>query len=194
MNFDNGIEFDPGFTMHLSLISRDIVNFYNSLNMYPKFPQKKQQFKVYNSKLLRLIERNVGFYAGCVLWAGIAGNHPDKPILNNICFGGENNEEENVAEVRFVRDYLQRFQKDMKYYVGQDFEIPTIFLTILDDYEDFLKINEGFINVKLAGDLKLPQSVKKISDDTEKQLMPQIEAVLESGNFKSMIEVYSLVK
>lgn len=194
MNFEDGIEFDPGFTMHLSLISRDIVNFYNSLNMYPKFPQKRQQFKAYNSKILRLVERNIGFYSACILWAGVAKNHPDKLILNNICYGGEYEEEENVAEVKFVREYLEQFKKDMKYYVGQDFEISQVFSTILDDYEEFLKINEGFINVAKASDLKLPATIKDISTEDEVSLMLKFEDVVETGNFKPMIEAYSMVK
>ena len=194
MNFDDGIEFDPGFTMHLSLISRDIVNFYNSLNMYPKFPQKRQQFKAYNSKILRLVERNIGFYSACILWADVAKNHPDKLILNNICYGGEYVEEENIGEVKFVRDYLERYKKDMKYYVGQEFEIPQIYSTILNDYEEFLKINEGFINVAKASDLKLPTGVKEISSVDEPTLLAKVEEVIESGNFKSMIDSYQMVK
>ena len=194
MNFEDGIEFDPGFTMHLSLISRDIINFYNGLNMYPKFPQKRQQFKAYNSKILRLVERNIGFYAACVLWADIAKNHPEKLILNNICYGGEYVEEDNVAEVKFVREYLEQYKKDMKYYVGQDYVIPEIYTAILNDYEEFLKINEGFVKVAKADDLKLPNEVKAISSSVEDVLLAKVEEVIETGNFKTMIEEYSLVK
>lgn len=191
INFDEGIEFDPGFTIHLSLISRDIESFYYNLNAY-QFAQKKQQFKAYSGKLLRLVERNIGFYAACVLWADIAKNYPEKLILNNICFGGEYDEAENVQEVEFVRNYLEQFKKDMKYYVGQNFEIPEIYRSILDDYEEFLKLNEGFIKVSKAGDLKLPAGVKGVENDAE--LLTQIEAVIDSGNFKPMIEYYSKVK
>ncbi len=191
INFDEGIEFDPGFTIHLSLISRDIESFYYNLNAY-QFAQKKQQFKAYSGKLLRLIERNIGFYAACVLWADIAKNHPEKLILNNICFGGEYVEEDNVQEVEFVRNYLEQYKKDLKYYVGQNFEIPEIYRAILDDYEGFLKINEGFVKVSKAEDLKLPDSVKSVENEAE--LLSQIEAVIESGNFKPMIEYYSKVK
>ncbi|MCM1009493.1 MAG: hypothetical protein NC390_01265 [Fusobacterium sp.] len=191
INFDEGIEFDPGFTIHLSLISRDVESFYYNLNMY-QFAQKKQQFKAYSGKLWRLIERNIGFYAACVLWADIAKNYPEKLILNNICFGGEYDEAENVQEVEFVRNYLEQFKKDMKYYVGQNFEIPEIYSSILDDYEAFLKLNEGFIKVSKADDLKLPEGVKSVENEAE--LLSQIENVIESGNFKPMIEYYSKVK
>ena len=194
MNFDDGIEFDPGFTMHLSLISRDIASFYQNMDMYPKFQQKKQQFKVYNVKLLKLIERNIGFYAGCILWAGIALNHSDKLLLNNICYGGEYVEEENVSEVKFVREYLLQFKKDLKYYVGQDFEVPAIYSTILDDYEEFLKINQGFVKVAKAGDLKLPKSIKAISSQAEVELLDKINTVVETGIFKPLIDEYLLVK
>jgi len=188
MNFDEGIEFDPGFTMHLSLITRDIENFYYNLNMYSKFPQKKQQFKAYSSKLWKLVERNIGFYAACILWAGIAKNHPDKLILNNICYGGEYVEADNVEEVEFLKKYTQQYQKDIKYYLGQSFVVPEIYLTILNDYADFLKINEGFVNVNKAGDLKLPASIKPL--ENEEELLEKVEKVIETGDFKPMIECY----
>lgn len=190
-NFDEGIEFDPGFTMHLSLISRDIESFYYNLSAY-QFAQKKQQFKAYATKLLRLIERNIGFYAACILWADAAQNYPDKLILNNICFGGEYVEADNISEVIFVRKYLEQYKKDLKYYVGQNFEIPEIYNVILNDYEEFLKVNEGFVKVAKAGDLKLPASVKSV--DNESELLSEIEKVIETGNFKPMIEYYSKVK
>jgi len=191
INFDEGIEFDPGFTMHLSLISRDIESFYYNLSAY-QFAQKKQQFKAYSGKLLRLVERNIGFYAACVLWAAVAKNYPDKLILNNICFGGEYNEEENVAEVRFVRNYLQQFAKDLKYYTGQTWAAPAIFSTILNDYEEFLKVNEGFVKVSKAGDLKLPAGVKQLENEAE--VLKLVEQVVETGNFKPMLDIYSKVK
>ena len=191
INFDEGIEFDPGFTIHLSLISRDIESFYYNLSMYA-FSQKKQHFKAYSSKLLKLVERNIGFYAACILWADIAKNHPEKLILNNICFGGEYNEEENIAEVQFVRNYLQQYAKDLKYYTGQSWVVPELYNTVLNDYEAFLKINEGFVKVNKADDLKLPENIKPVNEETA--LLELIEKVVETGNFKPMLEKYSMVK
>ncbi len=193
INLTEGIEFDPGFTVHLSLISRDISNFYYSLNSL-KFSQKKQHFKMYSAKLWRLIERNIGFYAGCILWAGIAKNHPEQLIMNNICFGGEYVESDNVAEVQFMKEYLGQYKKDMKYYAGQDFVIPSEFETILDDYEEFLKVNEGFVKVSKADDLKLPESVKRVSEADEALLLSEIEKVVETGDFAPMLGCYSKVK
>ena len=65
---------------------------------------------------------------------------------------------------------------------------------ILDDYEEFLKINDGFIHVAKASDLKLPTGVKEISSVDEPTLLAKVEEVIESGNFKSMIDSYQMVK
>ncbi len=192
ITINDGIEFDPGFTMHLSLITRDIQNFYYNLSACSKFPQKKQQFKIYSPKLWRLVERNIGFYAACVLWADFAQNHKDKLILNNICFGGEYSEEDNVSEVKFLKEFLEQYKKDVKYYSGQEFAIPQSFVEILNDYEEFLKVNEGFVKVEKAGDLKLPQGVKTLVAESE--FLEKVEQVVESGNFAPMIEYYSTVK
>ena len=194
MNFNEGIDFDPGFTPHLSLISREIESFYHVIMSYPKFPQKRQQFKAYSPKLWKMIERNVGFYAACILWAEIAKNHPEKLILNNLCYGADYIEADNIAEVVFVREYLEQYKKDVKYYNGQEVEIPQIYATILDDYEEFIKQNEGFVKVSKADDLKVPATIKPITEVQEAELLPLIEKVIETGNFSSMIEYYNKVK
>ena len=194
MNFNEGIEFDPGFTLHLSLISREIESFYRVIMSFPKFPQKRQQFKAYSQKLWKMIERNIGFYSACILWAGIAKNHPEKLILNNICYGADYIEADNIAEVVFVREYLEQYKKDVKYYIGQEIEIPQIFATILDDYEVFIKQNEGFVKVSKADDLKLPTCINPITNEQEAELLPMIEKVIETGNFNPMIEYYNKVK
>ncbi len=193
INLTEGIEFDPGFTVHLSLISRDISNFYYNLDSL-KFSQKKQHFKMYSAKLWRLIERNIGFYAGCILWAGVAKNHPEQLIMNNICYGGEYVEADNVEEVQFLREYLMQFKKDMKYYCGKDFDVPGMYLTVLDDYEEFLKVNEGFVKVSKAQDLKLPANVNMAGVADESLLLNKIEKVVETGDFAPMLEFYSKVK
>ena len=86
-------------------------------------------------------------------------------------------------------DALTDIKKTMKSY--------TYCLNITDlrnDYEEFLKINEGFIKVAKADDLKLPNDVKAVSVSAEDSLLAKVEEVIETGNFKPMIDEYSLVK
>ena len=91
-----------------------------------------------------------------------------------------------------LRPYLQQYAKDLKYYTGQSWTVPELYNTVLNDYEEFLKLNEGFVKVSKAGDLKLPAGVKSIAD--EASILGMIENVVETGNFKPMLENYSVVK
>ena len=55
MNFDNGVQFDPGFVQHISAIMPNIEYAYGNLNRYKNFGQKKAQFKMLYPKLTGLI-------------------------------------------------------------------------------------------------------------------------------------------
>ena len=88
--------------------------------------------------------------------------------------------------------FLEQYKKDVKYYIGQEFVVPAEILEILDDYEEFLKINQGFVAVAKAEDLKLPANIKPIIE--EEELLAKIESVIQTGNFKPMIDCYLMVK
>lgn len=47
----------------------------------------------------------------------ILKTQPEQDILNNNCFGGEYNEEENVSDVDFMIKFLELLPKDMKYFL-----------------------------------------------------------------------------
>lgn len=187
INFDNGVAFDPGFVQHISAIIPNLEYVYGNLNKYKNFGQKKNQFKMMFPKLEALIDNYVGFYAGCVLWAQVIKPMEGKPITGNFCCGGEYDENETLQEVRFLREYLKMLPKDVKYYMGQDYSVNPKWNDILDLYEEFLKVNEGFIKVEKTDDLKLPQDIKPL-DDPQK-VLDKIEEVTESGKLSELVEL-----
>jgi len=186
MNLDNSVPFDPGFVQHISAIIPNLEYIYGNLNKYKNFGQKRNQFKMMFPKLEALINNYIGFYAGCILWAAAIKPMDEKPITGNFCCGGEYNENETLQEVRFLKEYLKMLPKDVKYYMGKDYEINEAWTRILDLYEDFLKVNEGFIKVEKTDDLKLPESLKPLED--AQKVIDKIEEVTETGKLPELIE------
>lgn len=181
MNFDNGAQFDPGFVQHMSAFVPNIEYIYAGLNRLKNFTLKKNQFKMYYPKIQSLLKNYLGFYLGCILWAAYISQLDEKPILNNLCFGGEYSEKETLSEVDFILDYIEQLKKDVKYYTGQDFTIDENSINILNAYREFLIANKGFVETKTTKDIKLPANLKTPSDKDLEEILSGIEKVIDSG-------------
>ena len=193
MNFEDGVQFDPGFVAHISAIIPNIEYVYGTLNRYRNFGQKKNQFKMFFPKIKTLLEDYIAFYLGCILWADAIKTLDNKPVLNNFCVGAEYNEAETVSEVDFVYSYLAQFKKDVKYYLGKDYEIDERYWKILTAYKAFLAENKGFIELKTTDDIKLPKEVKPLTADSAKPVIEKIEQVVESGRLTELYDLYAEV-
>lgn len=181
MNFDNGAQFDPGFVQHMSAFVPNIEYIYAGLNRLKNFTLKKNQFKMYYPKIQSLLKNYLGFYLGCILWAAYISQLDEKPILNNLCFGGEYSEKETLSEVDFILDYIEQLKKDVKYYTGQDFTIDENSINILNAYREFLIANKGFVETKTTKDIKLPANLKTPSEKDLEEILSGIEKVIDSG-------------
>lgn len=184
-DFTDGAQFDPGFIIHLNAFVPNIEYIYQDLYRVKNFNQKKMKFKMYFNKIQHLIDTYIGFYLGCILWA-VCIKDLDKPVLNNLCYGGEYDEKETTGEVDFIRQYIEQFKKDVKYYLGQDYKIDEFIPRVLDEYEEFLKLNEGFTKVQNTADLKINSEINKISDKEKEEILEKIAEVVDSGNFKEL--------
>ncbi len=181
MNFDNGAQFDPGFVQHMSAFVPNIEYVYAGLNRLKNFTLKKNQFKMYYPKIQSLLKNYLGFYLGCILWATYISQLDEKPILNNLCFGGEYSEKETLSEVDFIKDYIEQLKKDVKYYTGQDFTIDEKSINILNAYREFLIANKGFVETKTTKDIKLPANLKTPSEKDLEEILSGIEKVIDNG-------------
>lgn len=181
MNFDNGAQFDPGFVQHMSAFVPNIEYVYAGLDRVKNFTQKKNQFKMYYPKIQSLLKNYLGFYLGCILWATYISQLDEKPILNNLCFGGEYSEKETLSEVEFIKDYIEQLKKDVKYYTGQDFTIDEKSINILNAYREFLIANKGFVETKTTKDIKLPANLKTPSEKDLEEILSGIEKVIDNG-------------
>lgn len=191
MNFDEGVQFDPGFVAHITAFVPNIDYLYNALEKYKNFGQKKNHFKMVFPKLTLLLDNYVAFYLGCILWASAIKTLKNKPVLNNFCCGAEYKEDETVAEVDFVKTYLIQFPKDVKYYIGKDYSIDDKKFDITKHYKEFLIANKGFTEVKTTDDIVIPKHFKEINDVN--RVFDKIEKVIESGKLTELYEFYEMV-
>lgn len=177
----DGVHFDPGFIQHISAFEPNIEYVYNTLNSCRNFNQKKMQFKMFYPKIQSLLKNYLGFYLGCILWAVYISNLDEKPILNNLCFGGDYSENDTLEEVDFIEKYIEQLKKDVKYYTGQNFSFDEKNLEILKVYREFLKANKGFVEAKTTKDIKLPANLKKPSEKDLEEILSGIEKVIDDG-------------
>lgn len=177
----DGVHFDPGFIQHISAFEPNIEYVYNTLNSCRNFNQKKMQFKMFYPKIQSLLKNYLGFYLGCILWAVYISNLDEKPILNNLCFGGDYSENDTLEEVDFIEKYIEQLKKDVKYYTGQNFSFDEKNLEILKAYREFLKANKGFVETKTTKDIKLPANLKKPSEKDLEEILSGIEKVIDDG-------------
>lgn len=179
------VQFDPGFIRHMSAFIPNVEYVYNTLGQFRNFNQKKQYFKMFYPKIQSLLKNYIGFYLGCMLWAIYIKQFDNAPILNNLCCGGEYDENETLSEVDFIKEYTEQLKKDAKYYAGQDFSLDETSAKIIDTYREFLKANEGFIKTQTTNDIKLTPSLK-IPTDLE-EINKEIERVCENGKLNELL-------
>lgn len=186
-----GLEFDPGFGPYIMAFQGTVEYLYADINRFKNLSQKKMRFRQYYKKILDVFYNNVGFYIGCLMWAAYIKTQDKQEILNNHCLGKEYNEDENTVETDFMIKFTELFPKDMKYFLGQNFEFDKNLDTILSAYRDFLIINRGFVDSKNNTDIKLPENIDTTNAASYKE---DIEKILETGDLSKLMEFSYIVK
>lgn len=185
-----GLEFDPGFAPYILAFRGTVEYLYMDINRFKNLSQRKMKFRQYYKKFLELFNNNLGFYVGCLMWAAYIKTQPEQDILNNNCLGGEYNKEENVSDVDFMIKFLELLPKDMKYFLGMNYEINPEDLKILEMYKEFLTINKGFVNSKKNTDILLPSGMKT---DGAENFKDKIDEVLKTEDLSKLLEYKDLI-
>ena len=156
-----GVEFDPGFGPYIMAFQGSIEYIYSDINRFKNLSQKKMRFQQFYKKILDIFYNNIGFYAGCLIWASYIKEQPKQKILNNGFLGKEYIESDNISETDYLIMFTELFPKDMKYFLGQDFSFDKNVVKLLETYKDFLVINKGFTESEYNTDIKLPEALKQ---------------------------------
>ncbi len=185
-----GLEFDPGFGPFILAFSGTVEYLYADINRFKNLSQRKMKFRQYYKKFIELFNNNLGFYIGCLMWAAYIGTRPKQPILNNYCLNQEYDENANIAETQFMIKFWELFPKDIKYFLGENYEPDKTNLKILEMYKEFLIINKGFVEAKNNTDIKLPDLMK--TDGVEK-FKDKIDEVLKTEDLSKFLEYKDLI-
>ena len=166
-----GLEFDPGFGPHVLAFRGTVDYLYLDINRFKNLSQKKVKFMQYYKKILDLLYNNVGFYTGCLMWAVYLKAQDEQDILSNSCYGDNYNEAETTSDTQYMLKFIELFPKDMKYFLGQNFEFDKNIDKLIRVYDEFLIENKGFSETKTTSDIKLPKSVKTENVELYKSLI-----------------------
>ena len=186
----NGFEFDPGFGPHVMAFQGTVEYLYSDINRFSVFSQRKIKFRQYYKKILEIFNNNLGFYVGCLMWAAYIKSQNEQPILNNGCLGQKYDEVENTSETDFMIKFVELFPKDMKYFIGENFEFDKSIIKLLETYKEFLTINKGFVESKNNTDIKLPKNVKITNAESFKE---KIDSVIKTKDLSKFLEYQSQV-
>lgn len=187
------VKFDPGFAQHTTILSINLEYIYSKINSFKNFGQKKASFKFNCNQITRMVENNVGFCLASLLWAVYIKSLGHLNIEGNPCFGDTFDKDETCGEIDFSIEYFEQLKKDIKYYLGQNYEVKPLYITILNLYKEFLLENKNFISTKTTNDIILPKAFKTPSDAGLKKIYSKIDEVIKTGNLLDLTEVLNLV-
>lgn len=184
--------FDPGYAQHTTILSISAEYLYASINQFKNLGQRKMKFKMLYPQITRMVDNNVGFCLGSLLWATYIKTLGDVQIEGNPCLGGTYDREETIEEADYSIEFFERLKKDVKYYLGTDYQVNLICVKVLELYKEFLTLNSGFVSTKTTKDVILPQGFVTPSKDDAEKIHTKIQAVIQSGNLLDLLEVFEL--
>lgn len=184
--------FDPGYAQHTTILSISAEYLYASINQFKNLGQRKMKFKMLYPQITRMVDNNVGFCLGSLLWATYIKTLGDVQIEGNPCLGGTYDREETIEEADYSIEFFERLKKDVKYYLGTDYQVDPICVKILELYKEFLTLNSGFVSTKTTNDVILPQGFVSPNKEDAEKIHTKIQAVIQSGNLLDLLEVFEL--
>lgn len=187
--------FDPGYSECIYGVADSVTFMYEVFSSsYMPLKQKKFQFSVLINKIKYLIRKNVGFYLGCLLWASRIKNEKDASIENNPCLGDTYNEESALCDVLELYNFItEKLNKESVYYLNRKYEPDKTYLTILETYMEFVKINKGFVQTTKTKELLLPENIKSLDKSGCITVEEKIKEAIEKKDLTLLFNVYSLI-
>lgn len=184
------IEFDPGFAPYILAFHETLNYLYTDINRFKNLSQKRTKFMQYHKKILAMFENNLGFYVGCLMWASYIKTQPKSKISGNHCFGKKYNEKENISDTQMMLQFVELFPRDMKYFLGQNYQFKEEYINLLKVYEEFLVLNKGFTASEYNTDIEIPPAVKTEKAEEYKTM---IEEVLKTEDLSKLLEYLPMI-
>jgi hypothetical protein len=181
------VKFDPGWGCHVLVYSGSVEYLYKDINKFKNKSQKSFKFKQYFPKIIQILENNVGFYTGCLLWAIYLKSFPNSEITGNHCLGQTYDEKCPDIEPEYILKSLDNLKKDHLYYTGKEYSFPASYKTIMEKYLEFATLNKGFTQTKTTEDLKLPTGLKEATKELLEEIRVAAQEAADTGNITELI-------
>jgi hypothetical protein len=198
VNFEKSVPFDPGFGPNVYDIAENVQAVAFEISKYKSPHQKKFQFSRFEPVLVNLINNNAGFYLGCILWgAYIHFRFKDNPkeISDNAYLDISDEEIINInftQNIDFIINYLPKFNKDCKYFLGKPSRVDKDLIKILENYREFVLLNNGFLRTTDTSNIKIPKDynyLETMSSEELDLLYNKIEAVIKTGKLEDILNL-----
>jgi len=196
--FKNNVPFDPGYSK-ISFSFLEQISYLTEPYRQAKIThQKKFQLSKLEPSILEIINKSASFYLGCMLWGGFIHsrfkNEP-KEILGNDTSSLSEKEREEIdcgAEAKIILQYIESFDRDCKYFLKKPAKTHALVKEILENYIEFAKLNDNFVNITRTDEIKLPNALEHFKDLTNEELnalCDKIYATIEVGKIEALLEV-----
>lgn len=197
-NFEQNVPFDPGYAPNLVPFLPAIRTIDAELIVIKNFGQKKLRYKILSKIGHKAFLSTLGFWVGCLLWGGFIKykfqDNP-KPISGNGFIGLSKKDIESFAyneEFEAMSNYIQNYSKDMKYYLSKYTTLPNFYNKIIEEYKEFVALNDNFLNSKSTNDIKISpkfEFLAEYSDAKLDELYSQIVEIIESTDLSQFLEL-----
>jgi hypothetical protein len=87
-------------------------------------------------------------------------------------------------------NFVKLFPKDMKYFMGENFEFDEGVNKLLYAYKEFLTVNKGFVNTVTTDDLILPEGMKTEGAEDFKE---KIDDAIKAKDLSKLLEYADLI-
>ena len=187
--------FDPGYSNCTVGVSENVDFIYAAFSSSTiPAKQKKFQLSIMLPKLKKMLSQNVSFYLGCLLWATYIKGIKNGIIENNPCLNSTYDKEESTGETNSLIELIEKtLPNDVKRYLGKNFEINKQLTNVLKTYNEFIILNEGFIQTKETKDIVLPENIKVLTKEQRIKIKEKIDEAISSKDLTKLFDVYNLI-
>lgn len=197
-NFTTEVPFDPGYAPNLVPFLPAINAINAELLPIKNFGQKKLRYKVLSKIGHKAFLSTLGFWVGCILWGGFMKykfEEAPKTISGNDFIGLSKEEVAGFAyneEFEAMATYIQTYSKDQNYYLGKYISLPNFYIKIVEEYKEFVNLNENFLYSKSTNDIKLSprfEFLENYTDEKLDELYSQIMVPIENNDLSMFLEL-----
>jgi len=197
-DFEKEVPFDPGYAPNLVPFLPAINAINTELLPIKNFGQKKLRFKVLSKIGHKAFLSTLGFWVGCILWGGFIKykfEEEPKTITGNDFIGLSKEDIAGFAyneEFEAMANYIQTYSKDQNYYLGKYLSLPNFYIKIVEEYKEFVALNENFLYTKSTNDIKISprfEFLAEYSDLKLDELYSEIMTAIESNDLSQFLEL-----